>query len=349
MNNKKRIIYIVLIGALIMAVLASLCIGAMPVPLKDILLMALQKTGMPVHYKTDITYAGIISEIRLPRTLLSLLSGAALGISGAAIQSVFRNPLAEPGLIGISAGASMAAAFIIALEPLLFIQLGNLFGHYLLALGAFAGGALAVFVVYRLSKSDGAPLTTMMLLAGIAINALAGAFTGLLSFIADERQLRSITFWLMGSLAGANWKAVWVTAPFVIISLIFLPGLAKPLNTFALGEGQSNLLGMQADKVKTRVVILATLATGVSVAFTGIISFVGLLVPHILRLLAGTDNRFVIPASALLGALTLSVADLLARTIVAPLELPIGVVTAFLGTPVFLYILIKDKKRLYNR
>ncbi|MFT4094915.1 MAG: iron ABC transporter permease [Niabella sp.] len=346
---KKRIIYITLSAALLVTILASLSIGAMPIPLKDILLMAVQKMHLPVNYKTDAIYAGVIGNIRLPRTLLGLFTGAALGISGAAIQSVFRNPLAEPGLIGVSSGASLVAAFIIAMESVLFIQISNLLGHYLLALGAFAGGAAAAFAVYQLSRSDGRPLTAILLLAGIAINALAGALTGLLSFVAGEQQLRSITFWLLGSLAGATWEAVWVVAPFITASLILIPRLAKPLNAFALGEAQTNLLGMQADKVKTRVVLLTTLATGVSVAFTGIISFVGLLVPHILRLSAGTDNRFVLPASALLGALTLTASDLLARTIVAPLELPIGVVTALLGTPVFLYILIRDKKKLYHQ
>ncbi|MFT4204694.1 MAG: iron ABC transporter permease [Chitinophagaceae bacterium] len=346
---KQKIIYLSLTVALAVSILLSLSIGAMPIPLKDIVLMAAQKIHLPIHYTADEVYQGVIGEIRLPRTILSVSTGAALGISGAAVQGIFRNPLAEPGLIGISSGASLAAAFIIALEPVLFVHLGNLMGHYLLALGAFVGGALAAFAVYQISKSDGTPLTATMLLAGIAINALCGALTGLFSFIADEQQLRSITFWMMGSLAGATWQAVWGCVPFITIALLLLPRFAKPLNTFALGEVQTNLLGMQASKVKNRIVLLATLAVGVSVAFTGIISFVGLLVPHILRMVGVTDNRFVLPASALLGALTLTLSDLLARTVIAPMELPIGIVTAILGTPVFLYILIKDKKKLYNQ
>lgn len=344
----KKIIYLALIVTLTITALASLSIGAMPIPLKDILLIAAKKLHLPISYKTDMLYAGVIAEIRLPRTILSLFIGAALGISGAAIQSVFRNPLAEPGLIGISSGASLAAALIIAMEAVFFTQMGNLFGHYLLAIGAFAGASAAAFAVYQLSKSKDTPSTATMLLAGIAINALCGALTGLFSFVADEQQLRSITFWLMGSLAGANWKAVAGSVPFIVIVLLLLPRLARPLNAFALGESQAGLLGMQPDKIKNRVVLLATLATGVSVAFSGIISFVGLLVPHMLRLLVGTDNRFILPASALAGALILTLSDLLARTIIAPMELPIGIVTALLGTPVFLYILIKDKRKLHH-
>ena len=189
-------------------------------------------------------------------------------------------------------------------------------------------------------------MVAAMLLAGIAINALAGALTGLISFAADDQQLRSITFWMLGSLAGASWETVYGIIPFILIPVIALPALGKKLNTFALGELQASQLGIRSDKLKKQVIVLSTLAVGTSVAVCGIIGFVGLVVPHIVRLLGGSDNRYVLPASALMGALLLTLSDMLCRILMPPMELPIGVITALLGTPVFLYILIKDKKKL---
>lgn len=296
----------------------------------------------------DETYAGVINVLRLPRILLGMLVGAALGISGAAIQGIFRNPLAEPGLIGISAGASLMAATIIVLEPMLLAGLSAILGYYLLAFGAFAGAGFAAFLIYQIAKSDGRPQVATMLLAGIAINALAGALTGIISYLSSEQQLRSITFWMLGSLGGASWEMVWCLLPFAGLAIVLLPFQARSLNAFALGESQADQLGMRSGRIKTQVVLLTTLAVGASVAVSGIIGFVGLLVPHIFRLLGGPDHKYVLPASALMGAFILTIADLLCRVLTAPIELPIGVITALLGTPVFLYILIKDKKKLLH-
>jgi len=285
----------------------------------------------------------VLFEIRMPRLLLGLLVGAALGISGAAIQGIFRNPLAEPGLIGISSGASLFAVLIIAFETFLFTSLSTWMGYYLLAFGAFVGAGLTAFLVYRIASKNGRPNVTTMLLAGIAINAFAGALTGLMTYLSTEQQLRTITFWMLGSLGGATWDNLTALAPFILIPVLILPFFGKSLNAFALGELQADLLGMRTDRVKRWVVILSTLAVGASVAVSGIIGFVGLIVPHTVRLMGGADHRFVLPGSLLLGALVLTLADVIARVVVAPIELPIGVITALLGTPVFLYILIKDK------
>ncbi len=320
----------------------------MNIPVRDVWHALLQLAGWQASPEDNELYIGVIRLVRLPRLLMGILVGAALGLGGASIQAIFRNPLAEPGLIGISAGASLAAASIIAFETLLFSALGELSGHYLLAFGAFAGAGIATWLVYRISLLDGRPHIATMLLAGIAINALAGALTGLISYLSDEQQLRSITFWMLGSLGGASWEAVYTLTPFVFAALIILPMLSKPLNTFALGEQEARQLGQRPDRVKVLVIILATLAVGAAVSVAGIIGFVGLLVPHAVRMLGGYDNRFVLPASALSGAVTLTVADLLARTIAAPSEIPIGVVTALLGTPLFLYILIRDKKKIVH-
>ena len=343
---KKALIYLFLGTGVLLAAAFSLGMGAMNIPVRDVLLILAKQTGIFTHHHVDEQYTAVLLIVRLPRVVMGLLIGAALGISGAAIQGIFRNPLAEPGLIGISSGASLFAVLIIALEVSLFAGLSNLLGYYLLALGAFAGAGIAAVIVYQISRSDGRPHVATMLLAGIAINALAGALTGLFTYMASDQQLRNITFWLLGSLGGATWQIDLCLLPFVFIPLVFLPLMGKTLNAFALGETQAEQLGLPVNRVKRWVIIFSTMAVGASVAVSGIISFVGLLVPHMVRLIFGVDNRLVLPASALLGALILTLADMIARRLVAPVELPIGVITALLGTPVFLYILIKDKKKI---
>lgn len=345
-NWKRFFIYLILSLLLVASVIVALALGAVEIPVKDVSLILAKKLGLFSSLAVDETFEGVIDLIRLPRVLLGLLVGAALGVSGAAVQGIFRNPLAEPGLIGISAGASLFAVIIIALETALLAGLSQLLGYYLLAFGAFAGAALAAVLVYQLSKTDGRPNIAGMLLAGIAINAFAGALTGLVTYLADEQQLRTITFWMLGSLGGATWDTVTALLPFVLLPVLTLPLLGKSLNAFALGEAQADQLGLRTGRVKLQVVLLSTLAVGASVAVSGVIGFVGLLVPHIIRLLGGVDNRYVVPASALFGALILTLADTVSRVAVAPIELPIGVITSLLGTPVFLYILFKDKKKI---
>ena len=343
---RPTIIYTVLAAALFIAVSFSLGMGAMDIPVKEVMLILLKKTGLFSKQEVLPQYDAVINIVRLPRVILGILVGAGLGISGAAVQGIFRNPLAEPGLIGISAGASLIAVAIIALEIGLITGLSNLMGYYLLAFGAFAGAGLAAMLVYQISRTDGRSNVATMLLAGVAINAMAGALTGLITYLANEQQLRNITFWMLGSLGGATWETVWALFPFVVIPVVALPFMGKALNAFALGESQADHLGLKINQVKRNVVILSTMAVGASVSVSGIIGFVGLLVPHTVRLVIGVDNKYVLPASALLGALILTLADMIARTVVSPVELPIGVITALLGTPLFLYILIKDKKKL---
>ncbi|MFD2940253.1 FecCD family ABC transporter permease [Flavobacterium notoginsengisoli] len=345
MTNNKTI-YITLTFGLFAVVLFSLGLGAMYIPVLDVITILAKKMEIINFTAADDLAENVLLYVRLPRIILGLLVGAALGISGAAIQGIFRNPLAEPGLIGISAGASLFAVLIIGMESLLLVSLSELLGFYLLAFGAFAGAGLAAMSVYQFSRTDGKPNVATMLLAGIAINALAGALTGLLTYTADEQQLRTITFWMLGSLGGANWDMIIGITPFILIPLFLLPLYGKGLNLFAIGEHQAEQIGMNPQKIKNRVVILSTLAVGACVSVTGIIGFVGLLVPHIVRMIGGADHRLVLPASALLGALVLTVSDLLARILAAPVELPIGVITALLGAPVFLYILYKDKKKI---
>ncbi|MFD2896700.1 FecCD family ABC transporter permease [Sphingobacterium arenae] len=343
MSVKQRIIIVVLTVSLVVVATFSLGLGAYHIPVGDVWGLLMHKIGLSNLPTEKALDDNVLFVVRMPRVLLGLLVGAALGVSGAGIQGIFRNPLADPGLIGISSGASLFAVLVIAFESLLFVGLSQLLGHYLLILGAFIGAGLTAFIVYRISLKEGRPQVTTMLLAGIAINGLAGAITGLMTYMATEQQLRTITFWMLGNLGGATWENVTAVAPFILIPMFCTLFFGKALNAFALGEMQADLLGMQTDRVKLWVVTLGTLAVGASVAVSGIIGFVGLLVPHTVRLLGGADNRYVLMASTVMGAMVLTLADVLSRTLAAPIELPIGVITALLGTPVFLYILIKEK------
>nr|WP_250318098.1 iron ABC transporter permease [Pedobacter sp. B4-66] len=335
-----------LILALLISAGLSMGLGAVQIPLKEVIVILGKKIGLFSEMPISIQHEGVLNIVRIPRVILGLLVGAALGISGTAVQGIFRNPLAEPGLIGISAGASLMAVIIIVLEATLLASLSNIMGYYIMAFGAFAGAGIAALIVYQISRTDGKSNVATMLLAGIAINALAGALTGLITYAADDQQLRNITFWMLGSLAGATWETVISLLPFVLVPLLLLPRMGKALNAFSLGEIQAAQLGLKVNVVKRNVVILATMAVGAAVSVSGIIGFIGLLVPHTIRLVIGVDNKHVLPASALFGALMLTISDMICRVIIAPIELPIGVITALMGTPLFLYILVKDKKKL---
>lgn len=332
-------------GLLILTSLLSLALGAVQIPITEVIKLLLQKIGFSFT-PIEPQFETILFVVRLPRVVMSLLIGAALGIAGASIQAIFRNPLAEPGLLGISAGASLMAVIIIVLQTTFFTALGNLFGYFLVSIGALTGALLTAFLIYKLANTNGKPQIATMLLIGIAINALCTALTGLITANAEETELRSITFWMLGSLSGATWQLIYAICPFIILALIYLPLQAKKLNAFVLGEAQAEQLGVKTLNVKRKVIFFSTIAVGASVAVSGIIGFVGLLIPHLVRLLVGVDNKYVVPMSAILGASVLCLSDLLSRLITAPIEQPIGVITALLGSPVFLYILLRDKKKI---
>lgn len=281
----------------------------------------------------------VFVNIRLPRLLLGMAAGAGLGMSGALMQGLFRNPLADPGLIGISSGAALAAALTIVLGVWLLPDIPRTLGSWPLICMAFGGGFLVTLLIYGLSRSEGGTRMALMLLAGIAINALAGAGLGFMSVIATDDQLRSLQFWLLGSLGGARWSAVLLVCAIVGLALVVGRGLAVPLNAIALGEAQAALLGVEVEKIKRRAILVTAFAVGSVSATTGIVGFVGLIAPHWVRLLAGPDHRIVLPGSALLGAVLVLAADTVARTAMAPSELPLGVLTAFIGVPMFLLML----------
>lgn len=281
----------------------------------------------------------VFANIRLPRLLLGVAAGAGLGIAGALMQGLFRNPLADPGLIGISSGSALAAASFIVMGNLWFPDLPRSLGSWTLVSMAFMGGLVVTFLIYALAQSQGETRIGLMLLAGIAVNALAGAGLGYLSFLATDEQLRNIQFWLLGSLGGARWSAVVLVGTIVFIATCAGLTLARPLNAIALGEAQAVLLGVDVERTKRWAIVVCALAVGAVTATTGAIGFIGLIAPHWVRMVAGPDHRIVLPGSALLGAALVLAADAVARTVVKPAELPLGVLTAFIGVPMFLFML----------
>ncbi len=278
----------------------------------------------------------IIGQIRLPRVLLAALMGAILGMSGAAMQGLFRNPLADPSLIGVTAGASLGAALVIVLG-------GSLLQGYTaltaVSMGAFAGGAVAVVFVYRLATSSSGTSVATMLLAGIAITALAGAMGSLLEFYADNDMLRRISLWKMGGMDGANYPRLLLATVVGGALLLALPRYASALNALLLGESEARHLGVNVNSAKIALITWVAVGVGTSVALVGTIAFVGLVVPHIVRMLVGPDHKVLLPASALAGAILLVVADTLSRIVMAPTELPVGIITAIVGVPFFISLL----------
>lgn len=324
---------------LVAAMLAGLLLGPARVTgagLAATLLDALGLVPLPAEHARD---AAVLGVVRAPRVLMAALVGAGLGAAGAAMQGLFRNPLADPGLIGVSAGAALAAVAAIVLGGSVFGAAAGLLGLWLLPVAAFAGGLGATLLMTRLGTVGGVTGVATLLLAGVAVNALAGALTGVLIFMADDRQVRDITFWTLGSLAGSRWAHLPVVLALVGLPTIALCTLARPLNALLLGEAEAFHLGTRVEAVKRRAVVLAAVAVAAGVAFTGLIGFVGLVVPHLVRLGFGADHRLVLPGSALLGGALLVLADLLARSLAVPAELPVGVVTALLGAPFFLWLL----------
>jgi iron complex transport system permease protein len=285
--------------------------------------------------------SNILINIRLPRVLLALEVGAALAASGALMQGLFRNPLADPGLIGVSSGAGLAAATTIVLGGGLSASMvGGGFAFPTLSFGAFLGGLISTSVIYAISTRGGRTSMATMLLAGVGLGAFCGALTGLLAFWSNDQQLRDLTFWTLGSLNGATWSKTMTIAPVILLLVASAPFLGPSLNALALGEAEAFHVGVRVQLIKMVCIALAALAVGASVASSGVIGFVGLVAPHIVRLSVGPDNRLLLPLATLLGGALLIGADAIARKLVAPAELPLGVVTSAIGAPFFLWLLL---------
>ncbi len=280
----------------------------------------------------DLLLHNVLLDIRLPRVLFSAITGAALALTGAAIQALFRNPLAEPGLVGISSGAALGAVSAIVVAS----------GGFLLIAGAaFAGSLLATFFAYAIGRRHTG--VAGILLAGIAINTVCASGIGIFTYMASDAQLRDLTFWSLGSLAGADWRTLAWTAPWTLLLLVYLCGQWRVLNALLLGEREAAHLGFELKSVRRRLIVVVALIIGPLVAVTGGIGFIGLVVPHLMRMLLGAHHRYLLPASVLGGALLLTLADWLARLLVSPAELPIGLVTSLVGGPFFFWLLMRGR------
>ena len=324
-----------LTALLVLAMLLSLGWGA--VSDTEVIGALLAVDGVSVRDRT------IVWDIRLPRVLTGVLVGAALAVSGAIMQGLFRNPLADPGLVGGSAGAGFGAVLAIVLGASAPFWFQAMMGYYLVPLAAFFGGWITTLLLYSVATRNGRTSVATMLLAGIALAALTGALTGILGYYATDDELRDLTFWGLGSVAGANWQKFWSAAPLIIICLIAAPFLARSLNALALGEAAAGHLGIRVQAMKRIAILTVACSVGAAVAVTGGIGFVGIVVPQLLLLVQGPDHNRLLINSALLGAVMLLLADAISRTVIAPAEMPIGIITAVIGGPFFLWILMRNR------
>lgn len=323
-----------------------------------------------ISYESGLDYdqrlvrinVGQVNAIRWPRVLMAALVGSALALAGSTLQGVFRNPLADPGLIGVSSGAAVGAItaillglnfsrFLDALPSLIIIDPVNLSGvRFAQMLTAFGTGLLITLVVYRLSRLSGRTSTTNLLLVGLAVNSIGGAYVGLATYIGNERQTTDIIFWSLGSVANTKWEDVYLVVPFVVASLVILPLFARQLNVMTLGEDEAHNLGVNTERLRRITIALSALLVGVSVGFAGMIAFVGLVVPHLTRLIMGPDHRIVLPMSALGGAVFLVAADMFGRALPNPtsegimVEVPVGILTALVGGPLFLLLILQLRR-----
>ncbi|MFI2289885.1 FecCD family ABC transporter permease [Streptomyces niveus] len=326
-----------LLGVLLLLALLSAGLGAYDIPLGDVLSSVQHRIGLGGAALERVPES-VLWNVRLPRVVLTLLVGASLGCAGALMQGVFGNPLAEPGVIGISAGAAVGAVASIALGL-------SFLGNWTVTVCAFVSGLLTVLLVYAMSRSGGRTEVVTLILTGIAVNAFAGALIGLSIFFADNAQISQITFWQLGSLAQATWPKVLAVLPCALLGLAVAPFYARKLDLLALGERPARHLGVDVERLRVVLVLVVALLTAAAVAVAGIITFVGLLVPHLLRMANGPGHRFLVPGSALGGALVLVAGDLAARTVAAPAELPLGVLTALFGSPFFFWLLRRTRRR----
>lgn len=331
-------------GLLLVAFLLAVGYGALAIGPGEALAILFAQVGLELPWDFSRQQEAVLLAIRLPRAVAAILVGGALAVCGAALQGLFRNPLADPALIGISNGAALAAAVTIVLGSSFAGAVPFIPLSFMLPLAAFGGALLATLLVYRIATRDGRTDVATMLLAGVAVTALAGAGIGFMVFLSDDRELRDLNYWMLGSLGGITWDRLGTGAPFILVGGFLLPLFARPLNAFLLGESEAGHLGFHVERTKRLIVVLAALGAGASVALSGVIGFVGLVVPHVVRLLTGPDHRLLLPLSILFGAALMLIADLFARTLVLPAELPIGILTACIGGPFFLWLLVRRRR-----
>jgi iron complex transport system permease protein len=330
---------------LLLALILSAGVGAFSFTPVQMAHYLAETVGWAPLRDADALGRSVFVELRLPRVVLAALTGAVLGVSGTLMQGLFRNPIVEPGLAGTSAGAALGAALVFVLGETAIAGFTTSLGWLAVPVAAFAGAFVATLVVYRTSSSFGKVNVFTLLLAGIAVNAVCTAGTGFLSYVARDPQARNITFWNLGTFTTASWRGVAVAGAVSVVCLAIALRQAKALNALILGEDEAALLGSDPRRLIRRLLVVNTAMVAATTAIVGVIAFVGLVVPHVLRLLRSSDHAFLLPASALLGAILMLVVDVVARVIIPPAELPIGIITAVVGAPVFLWILLRQQRR----
>ena len=317
---------------LLTSIVLGVSIGSFDISIKNIL-----------QFNVDSLSKTILLTIRMPRVVLAAFVGASLAISGACLQGLFRNPLADPGLIGVSAGAALGAAFSIVFSS--YFTSFNLFGPYLIPFSAIIGSATVIIILFFITRGFGYDGVTYMLLAGIAVNAIAGVGIGMLTYISDDSQLRSLTFWTMGSFGGVTWPLILPAMVVILFAIIWIIGLSRKLDLIQLGDIEASRLGINIKKVRFGVIISSAVVVGISVALSGMIGFVGLIVPHLVRILGGVNHSFVLIGSALFGSILMVISDMLCRIIISPAELPVGLITSALGSPFFLWLIFNMRSK----
>lgn len=341
MKPRSRALALILLlaGLLVGGVVLSAITGQLPITPTEVAGSLLRAIGIDTAWApTDPIVESTLWVVRFPRIVMALFVGAALAVAGAVMQAIFGNPLAEPGVVGVSSGAALGAATAIVLGA-------SVLGGAGIALFAFAGGLVATLLVYVVSRSGGRTEVVTLLLTGIAVNAIAQAGIAFVLFVADTASREQIVFWQLGSIAGSLWSQVAIVASVTVAGVLVSFSLARRYDLLSLGERNARHLGVNVERLRVVSIVLVALLTGVAVAFTGIIAFVGLVVPHIIRMIIGPAHRGLILASAVGGGALLVLADLMTRTLVAGAELPIGMLTSLVGGPFFFWLLYRQRRR----
>ncbi|MBS3983914.1 MAG: iron chelate uptake ABC transporter family permease subunit [Dethiobacter sp.] len=341
-RSRKTWLFASLSAALLLTVILATAIGAVAIPAGVTLRIFLSQLGMSWLETGDIARntEAIVLSLRLPRVILGVLIGASLALAGSTFQGLLRNPLADPFTIGVSSGAATGATIAIFLN-----RLNGLYFPHMIPLFAFTGALLAIFFVYNLAKIGGQVPVATLLLAGVVVSSFLSAVISLLMVLAGEN-MQGIFFWLSGGLMMRSWTEIGFVAPYLLVGSGILFAYARELNIFLLGEEAALHLGVRVEFTKKLLLVTASLVTAAAVSVSGMIGFVGLIIPHAVRMVSGPDHRVLLPASALVGGIFLVWADVAARTVLAPQEIPVGIITAFIGAPFFIYLLRKKKKEI---
>ncbi len=323
---------------LVLAIVVAVCVGAVPISPVSVIRLAARSIGLRTAAAPDHTTAIIIAQLRLPRVIAALLVGCALAACGVVMQGLFRNPMASPEILGVSAGGSLGAVIAITTG---LAGMSQLF----LPLLTIAGAFLSTTLIYLLSSSRGTTSLLFIIIAGMAISALFGGVTSGLLLFARQYEVSQYVFWTMGGLDGRTWEHVLLSAPVLVPGVIALTFFSRELNLFSLGEEGAHALGVHVERIKRVLLVLAAVVTGVAISVSGPVGFVGLLVPHLLRMLVGPDHRRLLPAAALGGGLFLVVCDLIGRSVAPPFEIRVGIITAVIGSPYLLSLILRTQKR----